>query len=127
MNTKNTNKNSLLICSNSILADSILINRLKKDFEIVTCTNVKNLPQLIKRYFSHILLIEIRGNNIDFEIIKKISTQYQELPIIVIGDKKDMNIAAKAFNSGAWDFFRMPYHKDLLIDRVKRLCEKIKK
>ena len=126
MKTKNTNKKSLLICGNSILADSNLINQLKNDFLIITCTNVKNLPQLIKRYLSHILLIEIRGDNIDYEIIKKISTQNQEMPIIVVGDKNDMNMTAKAFNFGAWDFFRIPYYKDLLIDRVKSFSQKIK-
>jgi len=89
-----------------------------KYFEVITCENDKILWRTLAYKHVHLVLLEIGPEDTELEILQRIVKFNKELPVIVFGKEKKMETVAEAFEIGAQDFFRIPYKRNLLVERV---------
>jgi DNA-binding NtrC family response regulator len=121
MNSPNTKKN-LILYGSSILSDIDLRDELDKYFKIFPCENFEKLWLTLKEFTVSIVLFQINKKEKELDTLQRFVTFYPLIPIIVIGNSKQMEIVARAFKYGAYDFFKMPYPKQLLVERAKVLA-----
>jgi len=126
LKTKNNKKKVLILFGPTLLSDLELIIRLKQFFDVISCKNENRIWHIFKKRTVHIILIEVSQNRAIFEVLMKLHEKYPDMPIIAIGNKGQSEIAAQAFFVGVWDYFRSPYHRELLVERAKALAYKTK-
>ncbi len=121
MNSPNPKKN-LALYGSSFLLDMDLREELLKYFEIYPCDNFEKLQLTLNKFTISIILFQIDNNEKELINLQIVISFYPRIPILVIGDSKQMKIVAQAFELGAKDFFKMPYPRELLVERAKVLA-----
>jgi len=116
---------NLILYGSSILLDVELRTELIKYFEVIPCEQIEILCRTLQDKQIHLVLLEIGIAGNELEILQEIVTQYNELPVIVVGKIKKMDNVAKAFEIGAQDFFRIPYKMKLLVEKACAIVQKI--
>ena len=124
MNSPNTKKKNLVFFGSSILTDAELRTELLKYFKIFSCEQIQFFNGIAQDRQIHLILFEIGIDGIELEILQRLITQYEKIPVIVVGRIKTMDNVAKAFEIGAQDFFRIPYKIKLLVEKACTIVEK---
>ena len=124
MKTKNIENKVLILFGSTLISDHDLILRLRRFFDVIPCEKENKILSICKKRTIHIILIEVSLNRAIFELLIKLHEKYPDVTIIAIGNKGQSEIAAQAFCVGVRDYFRIPYHRDLLVERAKALVLK---
>lgn len=111
---ENGNKNSSIEHAAEISKNTGLENRLNTAHK-----ELRDFYTFLDKEIQNLLEIGVEGTELD--ILQKIVKKNQELPVIVVGRITKMDNVAKAFEIGADDFFRIPYFKNLLVEKLKHL------
>lgn len=122
MNSLNIKKKNLVFFGSSILSDAELRTELLKYFKVFPCEQIDIFYRIAQDTQVHLVLLEIGIDGIELEILRRLIAQYEKIPVIVAGRVKKMDTVAIAFEIGAQDFFRIPYPKELLVERAKMLA-----
>jgi len=124
LKTNKIEKKVLILFGSTLLSDYDLIIQLKRFFEVIPCEKENKLLSICKKRTIHIILIEVSYDRSIFDLLLKIHDEYPAIPTIATGNKGYGEIAAQAFFVGVWDYFKIPYHRDLLVERAKALAIK---
>ncbi|MBC8181122.1 hypothetical protein H8E88_08360 [candidate division KSB1 bacterium] len=117
-------KKVLILFGSTLVSDHDLTNGLEQFFDVIPCNKENKIWHIFEKRTIHIILIEVSQNKAIFELLIKVHEKYPDMPIIAIGNKNHSEIAAQAFFVGVWDYFRIPYHRDLLVERARVLASK---
>ncbi len=117
-------KKCILVSGATIAGDEELERQLGSTADVLTNSTNDNVETILKTTKVDLILFEIQFNKqSDVKIIKKVKDQFPELKIIAIdGEQK---LVAKAFKYGVKDAFKMPYKRNLIVERVKALLKKM--
>jgi DNA-binding NtrC family response regulator len=102
--------------------DEKLKHDLEQDFQVLPCEQSEDLIQKLQQHRIAIILFQINSDKTELEKLQRIFLKNKKLPVIVIGSGKQMELVAQAFQEGAMDFFRIPYQRDLLVERARFLA-----
>jgi len=117
-------KSIIIITSKNILLDPILKLELSKQYDLIFCSSIINLIKLINQNKIDLLLIEVHTDGKELKTIKIIHEQFPRLPIIAIGVGKLIENLVQAFQYEIIDFFKLPYNRELLIERINVVTKK---
>ncbi|MCX7988742.1 MAG: sigma-54 dependent transcriptional regulator [Thermodesulfovibrio sp.] len=84
----------------------------------------RELPLVLKeRSFSVILLDLSMPHLSGFELLKYLSVEYPEIPVIIITAIKEVDTAVESIKMGACDYLVKPIEKNKLISSIKKALE----
>ena len=116
---KSTKSKEIILCGQLLANDSILLSRLREEFQLILCAKAKNIRSAIRNRGQKIVLLEIGEGEVELKLLKKIKCGGKKVPIIALGPGGSRDIVVEAFKYGACDFFKIPYNRELLIERIR--------
>ena len=91
---------------------------------IICCSDSREiLPLLSEKEVSTILLDLSMPYISGEELLKTVSQQYPEIPVIIITGTNEVETAVKCMKDGAFDYIVKPVEKNRLVSAVKRAIE----
>lgn len=88
---------------------------------IVSINNANEvLPHIEKNKINVILLDLIMPEVSGDELLKKISSDLPDIPIIIVTGESDISTAVKCMKNGAFDYILKPVDKDKLVSTIRR-------
>ena len=107
----------ILISGSSISKDVQLAHELERIADVLKCSENSEIEKILEKSRIDLILFEIENyKKYKIEIIKKVEHLYPNIKIILITSNRDS--IANGFESGADDAFRMPYKRELIVERV---------
>ncbi|MEN2995223.1 MAG: sigma-54 dependent transcriptional regulator [Thermodesulfovibrio sp.] len=92
--------------------------------DIVLIQDCRELPIILKERSFSILLLDLSMPHISgFDLLKYLSVEYPEIPVIIITAIKDIETAVECIKIGACDYLVKPIEKNKLISSVKKALE----
>lgn len=102
--------------------DFILHAQLGKELVVNFYENMEIFCQSQEKNKPDVAIIEIESKKNQLDSLVRFHDKYPELPIIAIGSGKPKENLIQAFKKGIKDYFKTPYHVNLLVDRVTYLA-----
>lgn len=91
---------------------------------IITCSDSRQAIVLIERRKPGVILLDLNMPHIDGEaILEQITSQYPQIPIIIITGRIDAETAVDCMKTGAFDYIVKPVDENRLISSVKKSLE----
>ena len=118
-----TNKTDKVIAvfGSTLLTDNKLMKRLKNEFQVVPCSKIEKLMSILNKLNVSAILMEIDEDDAELKPLTKAKSKHSKIPIIALGEGRQQDLIAKAFQRGVCDFFKVPYKVDLLMEKIKSL------
>ncbi|MCS7164450.1 MAG: sigma-54 dependent transcriptional regulator [Thermodesulfovibrio sp.] len=92
--------------------------------DIVLIKDPRELPIILKERTFSILLLDLSMPHISgFDLLKYLSVEYPEIPVIIITAIKDIETAVECMKTGACDYLVKPIEKNKLISSIKKALE----
>ncbi|MCX7723709.1 MAG: sigma-54 dependent transcriptional regulator [Thermodesulfovibrio sp.] len=92
--------------------------------DIVLIKDSRELPIILKERTFSILLLDLSMPYISgFDLLKYLSVEYPEIPVIIITAIKDIETAVECMKIGACDYLVKPIEKNKLISSIKKALE----
>lgn len=102
---------SILTAVKSVLGD--------ESYRILTFTSAEALEEGLRKEKADLILLDIWLPGIDgVEALKKLKTEFPDLPVILMSGHAGIDIAVKAMKAGASDFLEKPLNLDILLEKV---------
>lgn len=105
----------------------VAMNILKEEsYQLSFATSGREALEMVNDNYFDLILLDIMMPNMDgFEVCTKIKalTQYQDVPIIFLTARSDIDSVTKGFKTGAVDYITKPFHAEELLNRVKNHLE----
>ena len=96
-----------------------------KNFEVVSCINGKDALKLIDNEKFGLYIIDIHLPKIGgLDIVKYIRTKYLNTPIIMITSSLEIDNFVTAFENGANEYIKKPFHLEEFEIRINNLLNK---
>lgn len=92
--------------------------------DVVLIEDPRELPVVLKERSFSILLLDLSMPHISgFELLKYLSLEYPEIPVIILTAIKDIETAVECIKIGASDYLVKPVEKNKLISSIKKALE----
>lgn len=118
-----TNNEPILIIDDE---DSILLSidtTLRSEgFEhVITCQDSRQVPTILKQHGAQTILLDLTMPYVSGQkLLDQISSEYPEIPIIIITGTVDIETAIKCMKSGAFDYIVKPVESARLLNTVRQ-------
>ncbi len=118
---------NILIVDDSKLFRKMIISTVSSAFEDFSFIEAENGVEAIERlnkYPTKLIILDINMphmNGIEFMKLKRKSTRFKNIPIIVLTTEKEKETMGKAYLSGATVFMKKPFQRQELIKVVKTM------
>jgi DNA-binding NtrC family response regulator len=90
----------------------------------IRCHDSRDVMPLLSSQEIEVMLLDLRMPHISGEeLLPMITTDYPEIPVVVITGSNDVDTAVKCMQHGAFDYILKPVEKSRLIGGVKRAVE----
>jgi DNA-binding NtrC family response regulator len=90
----------------------------------IRCHDSRDVMPLLSSQDIEVMLLDLRMPHISGEeLLPMITTDYPEIPVVVITGSNDVDTAVKCMQHGAFDYILKPVEKSRLIGGVKRAVE----
>ena len=97
---------------------------LLKKYNLVCLKNIKRLEGAVIIKNASLIIIELlRNGSAQLEIVKSLKAKLANVAIVVVTGKQDVQVNAEILVAGAADVFPLPYHPELLVERVDGLLK----
>ena len=117
-------KPTVLISGPLISRDEQLLSEIKQIARVFKNTQNHKIESILKKTRVDILLLELLKNNKSgIDIIKKIKKEFPMIQVVLINGNGNRNVIAEGFNDGIKDAFRMPYNRDLIVERINAILK----
>jgi DNA-binding NtrC family response regulator len=114
------NKDKVIaVFGSALLSDDQLMKSLKQEFQVIPCPKIEQLISNLNKLKVSAVLIEIDENDIKLKPLMRLKSKHNKTPIIALGEGRQQELIAKAFQLGIWDFFKAPYKVDLLVEKIR--------
>ncbi|MCX8034329.1 MAG: sigma-54 dependent transcriptional regulator [Thermodesulfovibrio sp.] len=92
--------------------------------DIVLIEDARELPVVLKERSFSVILLDLSMPHISgFELLKYLTVEYPELPVIIITAIKEIDTAVECIKIGACDYLAKPVEKNKLISSIKNALE----
>ncbi len=79
----------------------------------------------VDRFFPGILVSDVRMPRIDgLEVLRRARERDPDIPVLLVTGHGEVAMAVEAMRRGAYDFIEKPFAPELLVDAIRRACEK---
>ena len=90
----------------------------------IRCHDSRDVMSLLSSREIEVMLLDLRMPHISGEeLLPIITTDYPEIPVVVITGANDVDTAVKCMQHGAFDYMLKPVERSRLIGSVKRAVE----
>jgi len=97
------------------------------DYSVVAFESAEEALPTLNRDWQGIVISDIRMPKMDgFELLSTLQKLDADLPVILITGHGDVQMAISAIRSGAYDFIEKPFHREHLLEVIKRALDKRK-
>ena len=108
-----------MIIGPAISEDDKLKQAITPYAEVYTKQNYSDISGFIQSIVCELLILEFPESfENELQVISEIRQMRPSADIILLTDKEDKEIIAKALNYGVRDVFRSPYNQELITERV---------
>lgn len=118
-----TSKSKILLVDDEVINIFILKNQLESiDYETSSAQDGYSALQMIEKLNFDLVLLDLMMPEISgYDVLKKIREKYSrnQLPVVILTAKNQINDIVEAFDYGANDYLSKPFSKDELCARVK--------
>lgn len=119
-------KRCVLLSGDSLCGDEELYEALQNIAVVVKNPENSQVEALMATRPVDLVILEIpRKHPADVDLIKHLRQQFPDIVIIVVDGDADRKVIARAFSYGANDAFRKPYHRVLMVERVKAILSRM--
>ena len=124
-------KKEIFAVDNSATCLDVTEKALEEHYHVKTFSTAEEMFTAMEMNKPDMILLSVFLEGMDgFQAIKllKANDDYVEIPVIFISSLED-DSEAMGFELGAVDFIRKPYHKQVLLNRIKvhmRMAEKLR-
>jgi DNA-binding NtrC family response regulator len=88
---------------------------------VLTCSDSRQAMSIIKQRLPSAILLDLNMPHVDGEsILEQITSQNQQIPVIIITGRIDAQTAVECMKSGAFDYIVKPVDENRLIASVKK-------
>lgn len=85
--------------------------------------NAADLLKELTHESPQVLITDIRMPGMDgFELLRKLQSDYPDLPVIIMTAHSDLESAVSAFHGGAFEYLPKPFDVNEVVDTVQRAC-----
>jgi len=96
-------------------------------FTVTSFENANNIIETLKRQEPDAIITDVRMPGMDgLELLSKLSTDFPELPVIVMTAHTDLDSAVSAYQGGAFEYLPKPFDIDDAVAVTQRACSKRK-
>ena len=90
----------------------------------IRCHDSRDVMPLLSSQEIEVMLLDLKMPHISGEeLLPMITTEYPEIPVVVVTGSNDVETAVKCMQHGAFDYMLKPVEKNRLIGGVKRAVE----
>lgn len=92
--------------------------------DILLIEDARELPLVLKERSFSLILLDLSMPHISgFELLKFLTVEYPEIPVIIITAIKEIDTAVETIKMGACDYLVKPVEKNKLISSIKKALE----
>ena len=114
----------LIVEDQKELAD-LLVKRLKSFFSADVCTDGQSALDYVNTYTYSALILDIMLPKVDgFTVVRKIRNSGNDVPILLLTARGDLEDRVKGLNAGADDYLVKPFEFDELLARLLALVRR---
>ncbi|HJJ48050.1 MAG TPA: response regulator [Methanocorpusculum sp.] len=117
---------TLLVIDDDAVNRVLCKNLLKNDYVVTVASSAREGYEVLNCVKINLILLDIRMPETDgFACIKelKANPSWCDIPVIFLTGETDNETEIRGFQTGAADFIRKPFVKDLMLQRIKRTLE----
>ncbi len=90
-------------------------------YSVFSCKNAKDALILLQHKRVDVVLTDIMMPEISgLELLERIRSEYQDIPVILMTAYAELNIAIEAIRRGAYDFINKPFTTELALHSVEK-------
>ncbi len=117
-------KSVVIVSGPGIASDEELFLRLNKMANVMKIHDNKRICAILEEKKVDLILFE-PANDVpaDIEMVRQIKGLDHTVKIVLIDDRQNLKMTARAFYYGVQDAFRKPYKIDLIVERVNTLLQ----
>ncbi len=123
-------KNEILVIDDNLDIRSLISNLLKeKDYIVREAANYNQALYEINKKLPDMAIIDIKldkGDKDGIDILKKIMSINNKLPVIMISGHANLQTAIESIRIGAYEFLEKPFSSDKILNYVNRALENLK-
>ena len=94
-------------------------------FIVTSFDNANTIIQRLQQESPDAIITDVRMPGIDgLELLSHLSTDYPELPVIIMTAHTDLDSAVSAYQGGAFEYLPKPFDIDDAVDVAQRACKK---
>jgi len=94
-------------------------------FVVTSFDNANNILQQLKTQSPDAIITDVRMPGIDgLELLAQLSSEYPELPVIIMTAHTDLDSAVSAYKGGAFEYLPKPFDIDDAVEVAQRACKK---
>ncbi len=98
-----------------------------KGFKVDTCANPVLAMQYVQEKRYQLILLDVKMPGMDgIELLEKIRTHNQNIPVVMVSGQSNISIAVEAIKKGAFDFVEKPIDPQKLQVALKNALERYK-
>ena len=95
------------------------------DFAVTSFDNANTILDKLKQQQPDAIITDVRMPGIDgLELLSFLSTDYPELPVIIMTAHTDLDSAVSAYQGGAFEYLPKPFDIDDAVEITQRACNK---
>ena len=94
-------------------------------FIVTSFDNANTIIQRLQKESPDAIITDVRMPGIDgLELLSHLSTDYPDLPVIIMTAHTDLDSAVSAYQGGAFEYLPKPFDIDDAVDVAQRACKK---
>jgi two-component system nitrogen regulation response regulator GlnG len=95
------------------------------DFIVTSFDNANTILDKLKQELPDAIITDVRMPGIDgLELLSHLSTDYADLPVIIMTAYTDLDSAVSAYQGGAFEYLPKPFDIDDAVEITQRACNK---
>ena len=95
------------------------------DFTVTSFDNANTILDKLKQQEPDAIITDVRMPGIDgLELLAHLSTDYPDLPVIIMTAHTDLDSAVSAYQGGAFEYLPKPFDIDDAVEIAQRACNK---
>ena len=116
-------KPKLLLCGDRLARDSPLHKLLRKIADVIVFRECEAMRSADELQASDLIIMEFSNDNAERELerLRDVHRLNPAIAIIVIDQGGSRNAVIETFKSGAKDYFKQPYDRNLLAERAEAM------
>jgi len=115
-------KKHILLHGSTLITNKQLIKQLEKNVNVVKVADFNRIEAIVSALKINLIFLEISDIK-SIVLIKKLRAKFPNANILVIKNKVEQKLFARAFACGAKDGFQGFYNCDLIVERVAALLK----